>query len=92
MAFDLNSVLGNLGNIIPSSNELVNNIALGAATSVVLSGLKSQGGQDAIDPLHIFHKDGSSTVIGGKTMSGAAFAALDPATKAQVLAAGYMIQ
>ena len=90
MAFDINSVLGGLGSIVPSTNELANQIALGAATSVVLAGLKSSAGQDAVDPLHIFHKDGGSTIV-GKTIAASAFNALDAAGKAQVLASGVSI-
>lgn len=90
MAFDLSSVLGGVGNILPSQNELVNNIVLGAVTSVVLSGLKSQSGQDALDPLHLFHKDGTSTIV-GKTISAAAFASLPPASQAMLMAQGYSI-
>jgi hypothetical protein len=91
MAVNLTGIVGDLTNLIPSSNDLVQNVILGAGTSVVLAGLKSNSGQDALDPLHLFHKDGSSTVVGGKTISTAAFNALDAGGKAQVLAANYII-
>ena len=88
MAFDVGSLLGGLGQVIPSTNELANQVALGAATSVVLAGLKSQAGLDAVDPLHIFHKDGSSTVV-GKTIPASALAAMSPDQIKALAAAGY---
>ncbi len=91
MAVNLTGIVGDLTNLIPSSSDVLQQVLLGAGASVVLSGLKTQAGVDAVDPLHIFHKDGGSTVVGGKTISGAAFAALDAGGKSQVLAAGYVI-
>jgi len=76
MAFDLASLnLGSLGAALPSSNELANQIVTGALASVVLAGFKSQAGQDAVDPLHIFHKDGTSTIV-GKTLPAATLSTL----------------
>lgn len=85
----------NLSAIMPTGNELLNNLVAGAAGTVVLAGLKSQAGQDALDPLHLVHKDpaagaASSTVI-GKSITAAAFASLPAASQAQILAAGYVI-
>ena len=88
MAFDVGSLLGGLGQVLPSTNELANQVALGAATSVVLAGLKSQAGLDAVDPLHIFHKDGSSTVV-GKTIPASALATLSADQIKALSAEGY---
>lgn len=88
MAFDPTSFLAG---IMPNTTDLAQNIITGAAASVVLAGLKSQAGMDAIDPLHIIHPAGGSTVVGGKSITSAAFNALDAAGKSQVLAAGYVI-
>lgn len=90
MAFDLGSVLGNLSSVLPTQNDIANQVVTGAVASVVLSGLKSQSGQDAVDPLHLFHANGTSTVI-GKSITAAAFNALSPASQANILAAGYVI-
>ena len=98
MAVNLTGVIGDLTNLIPSSNDLVQNIVLGAGTSVVLAGLKSNAGADALDPLHIFHHPaaadgtgaGTSTVV-GKSITASALAALPAATQAQVLQQGYVI-
>lgn len=95
MALDLSSVTNTIGSWLPSGSALAQNVALGAATSVVLAGLKSQAGLDALDPLHLIHHDPQSgttaTAVVGKSISSAAFGALDAAGKAQVLAAGYVI-
>lgn len=90
MAVDLTGVLADLSSAIPSSSDVLQQVLLGAGASVVLAGLKSQAGLDAVDPLHIIHKDGTSTVV-GKSITGASFSALAPAAQASVLAAGYVI-
>jgi hypothetical protein len=90
MAIALTGILSDLTSAIPSSSDVLQQVLLGAGASVVLAGLKTNAGLDAVDPLHIIHKDGGATVV-GKSISSAAFAGLDAATKAQVLAAGYVI-
>lgn len=85
-----------LSSILPNSTDLAQNIITGAAASVVLAGLKSQAGLDAVDPLHIIHPvqpsgaTGGSTVV-GKSITAAAFASLPAATQQEILAAGYVI-
>lgn len=94
MAFDLSALnLGNLTSAIPSTNEIANQLLTGAAVSVVLAGAKSAAGQDALDPLHIFHKQdpSGSTMVVGKTMPISAFNQLDAAGKQAVMAAGYSL-
>ena len=86
----------NIAGALPANftTDLASNIALGAASTVVLSGLKSAAGQDAIDPLHLFHKDASGASISttvGKSISAAAYAALPQADKDAIRAAGYNI-
>jgi hypothetical protein len=90
MAVALTGVVSDLSSLIPSSSDILQQVIIGAGASVLLSGLKTSAGIDAVDPLHIFHKDGGSTVV-GKTITGAAFAALPPATQAQLMAGGYTI-
>jgi hypothetical protein len=92
---DLSTITADLGSWLPSGSSLAQNVALGAATSVVLAGLKSQAGLDALDPLHLIHKDASNnttaTAVVGKSITSAAFNALPADARAQVLAAGYVI-
>lgn len=56
MAVNLTGIFADAANLLPSSNDLVQQLIAGAAGTVVLSGLKSSEGQDAIDPLHLWHK------------------------------------
>lgn len=97
MGFDvssLSSLSSSLGNLIPSSSDILQNVALGAATSVVLAGMKSSAGQDAIDPLGLFHQHAPANnpnAMVGPTVTASAFAAMPPATQAQLAAAGVHI-
>jgi hypothetical protein len=88
MAVNLTGILSDLSSAIPSSQDVLQNVLVGAGASVVLAGLKSQSGLDAIDPLHIIHKDGSQAVVGPArtTISAAALAALPADARAQLLA------
>lgn len=58
MALDLTGALGDVSNLASSVSlqDIAGTLLAGAAGTVVLSGLKSQAGLDAIDPLHIIHK------------------------------------
>jgi hypothetical protein len=97
MAFDLSSlsVLGSsLSTLIPSSTDIISNVALGAATSVVLAGLKSSAGESALDPLGLFHSvqpANNPNAVVGPTITASAFAALPAATQAQLTASGVHI-
>lgn len=101
---DISSALSgvNLSAIMPSSTELLNNIALGAATSVVLAGVKSKAGQQALDPLGLFPHPAEGApaappnvnnpaAIVGPTITASAFAQLPPGVAAQLTAAGVHI-
>src|SRR5271169_5590350 len=96
MAVALTGVLSDLASVLPSSSDLLQQVILGAGASVVLSGLKTNAGMDAVDPLHIIHKDPAtgavtgSTVV-GKSITSAAFNALSAPAQAAVLAANYVI-
>jgi hypothetical protein len=63
MALNLSGVFGDIGNLAGSvsGNDILQSLLAGAAGTVVLSGLKSQEGLDAIDPLHIIHKPATPT-------------------------------
>ena len=93
MSVNLTGVLSDLQSAIPSSTDVLQQVLVGAGASVVLAGLKTQSGMDAIDPLHIIHKSDTqpgSTIV-GKTIPASSFNALDAAGRAQVLAAGFSI-
>lgn len=92
MAVNLTGVLSDLQSAIPSSSDILQQVLIGAGASVVLSGLKTQAGMDAVDPLHIIHKspEAPSTVV-GKSITAAAFSSMSPSAQAAILAAGYVI-
>jgi hypothetical protein len=103
MAIALTGVLSDLTSLLPSSGDLLQQVLLGAGASVVLSGLKSQAGLDAIDPLHLIPRPAvpatatapaqpaAVSAVIGKSITVAAFASLPAASQAAVLAAGYVI-
>lgn len=91
---DLSSFGGIVGDLVknlPTNNDIANQVATGAIASVLLAGLKSQSGQDAIDPLHLIHPAGGGSTVVGKSITAAAFGALPPDAQAKILAAGYVI-
>ena|SRR5438874_13009479 len=96
MSLDLSNfggLVSNLGSLLPSQESIIQNVALGAATSVVIAGLKSDSGKNALDPLGLFHgreANNPSSVV-GPTVTASAFASLPPATQAQLAASGVHI-
>lgn len=97
MAVNFTGIVGDLTNLIPSSSDVLQQVAIGAGASVVLAGLKTNAGLDAIDPLHIIHRPATDTApastsaVAGKSISAAALAALPVATQQAILAAGYAV-
>lgn len=94
MGVNLTGIVGDVTNLIPSSTDVLQQVIVGAGASVVLAGLKTSAGADAIDPLHIFHKDSPNNNpnnIIGPTITASAFSALPPATQAQLAASGVHI-
>ena len=88
MALD---VTGLITSLIPSNTSLAQDLVTSAGASVVLAGLKTQAGMDAIDPLGIIHKDSPNNNpnnIVGPTITASAFSTLSPAAQAQIMAAG----
>lgn len=86
--------LGTILSALPSTNDIAQQLLLGAGTSVVMAGLSSSAGQNAIDPLHLIFKttttpNAAAPVI--PTITGSAFAALPAASQASLLAAGVHI-
>jgi hypothetical protein len=99
MALNLSGVFGDIGNLAGSvsGQDVLNSILAGAAGTVVISGLKSGEGQDAIDPLHIFHKPATPTspaasgVVQGQVMTMTKFLTLTPDQQKMIQAMGYTI-
>ena len=85
----LSTIISGLGNI--NLGDIAANVAMGTVASAAVAGLASPDVQAKLDPLHLIHKDGSQTITGGKTMPASVFSALDAASKASVLSAGYTI-
>jgi hypothetical protein len=100
MAFtlpDLSGLTTQLGSLMPSGSSIIQQIALGAASGVVLSGLKAQVASGQIpDPLnltgaaHPAPANNPNQVV-GPTVTASAFAQLPPAVQAQLTAAGVHI-
>jgi hypothetical protein len=90
---------------MPSATAIGQNLLLGAGTTVVMAGLKSQDGQNSIDPLHLFFHAPVQAAVPAtattpavpavpqnvSTISMANFQALPAATQAALIAAGYHI-
>lgn len=94
----ITGIFGDITNLIPSTSELVQQLAVGTGVSVLLAGAKSQAGQDALDPLHLFHHDpapvpptNNPNAIVGPTITSSAFAALPATSQGTLLAAGVHI-
>jgi hypothetical protein len=95
----LGSLTSNLGALMPSGQQIMENVLVGAAGSVVLKGLQA-GGASSLDPLGLFPKVAGAAPVSptnnpnasnGPTITASAFATLDPASKASLLAAGVHI-
>ena len=94
MAVALTGIVGDLGNLIPSSGDIVQQLIIGAGATTLLAGMKSSAGQDALDPMHLFHHDPVPTptnnpnVVIGPTITASAFASLPPATQQMMMSNG----
>lgn len=93
MAVNLTGIFGDVSNLLPSSSDLIQQLIVGAAGTVVISGLKSSGGQDAVDPLHLFHHPASNTtgMVQGQIMTMSKFLALTPDQQKMIQTMGYTI-
>jgi len=99
MALALSGIFSDIGNLAGSvsGQDIVQSILAGAAGTVVISGLKSQGGQDAVDPLHLFHHNppaGAPTATGvvqGNVITMSKFMALTPDQQKMFVALNYTV-
>ena len=95
MALDLSSVFSGVTMPNISGNDILNNLALGAITSAVSLGVQAKLKQDApgivdlIQGKQAASPNAPSAV--GATITASAFAALPPATQAQLVASGVHI-
>ena len=92
-SFDFSGLVSGLAAAMPSQESVIQNVALSAASGVVLAGLKQQVGSGALDPIGLFH--GNSVTpsnnpnnITGPTATAAALNAMGPAAQAAFFAAG----
>ena len=101
MGLDLSSLNGlttNLGSLLPSGSQIMENVMVGAAGSVVLKGLQA-GGASALDPLGLFPKPAvapiaatnNPAVVIGPTITASAYASLDAVSRGSLTAAGVHI-
>ena len=96
---DLSSLGGltsNLSALVPDSNTILQNVAVSAASGIVLAGLKQQVSNGALDPLGVFHAANPAPAsnpnnIVGPTITAAAFGSLPKDTRDQLTAAGVHI-
>lgn len=102
MALNLSGIFADVGNLASgvTGQNLIEQLLAGAAGTVVLSGLKTPEGQNAVDPLHIFiHQPtaGANTgqvtgvVQGSNVMTFSQYNALSPDGQATVRALKYTI-
>lgn len=88
---DLSSLSGltkNLGDLMPSGQDLIQNLMLGAGVSVVTKGIQA-GGLSSLDPLGLFpHPANNPNAVTGPTISASAFSMLNAQGQASFLAAG----
>lgn len=94
MAFDLTTMLSNVTLPNISGNDILNNLALGAITSAVSLGVQAKLKQDApglVDLIQGKQASPNAPSAVGATITASAFAALPPATQAQLVASGVHI-
>ncbi len=104
MAVNLTGIFSDAANLLPSQNDLISQLIAGAAGTVVISGLQSAQGQDAVDPMHLFHKPAQpatptapaqpaqqGVIQGGQVMLMSKFIALTPDQQKMIQALGYTI-
>lgn len=89
--------VSSLGNLLGTINQTtVGDIASQAVMGLLVTGATGAFQNSGLDVLHIFHKDGSQTVVTPSgapkpTITAAAFASLPPATQASLAAQGVII-
>lgn len=89
MGVNLAGVASAIGGLVPSTSEIVQNVAVSAASGVILAGLKQQMEGGSLDPMGLFHHPANNpNAASGPTASASAFSAMSPAAQSSFLAAG----
>jgi len=94
--------LGDISAILPSTNDILQQVALSAASGVIIAGIKNQAGNGALDPLGLFNHPAPAapvaapvaiapTVIPHTAVAASVWATLSPADKAMLTASGVSI-
>ena len=95
MAVNLSGVFGDISNLAGSVSlqDIIQQAAIGGAVTVGLAGLKSQDGQNALDPMHWFHHPASNTtgLVTGNVIAMSKFMALTPDQQKMFQALNYTI-
>jgi hypothetical protein len=96
----LTNLTGQLGNLMPSGQQILEGVLTGAAVTTVTKGLQA-GGAASLDPLGLFQHSAAAAapvaatnnpnVVTGPTITASAFSALPPASQGTLLAAGVHI-
>ena len=99
VALNLGGVFGDVANLAGSISlqDIIAQAAIGTAVTVGVAGLKSADGQNALDPLNLFHHkpaSGGAPVVGvvqGQVMTMSKFLALTPDQQKMIQTMGYTI-
>lgn len=98
MALALGGMLGDLGGLASSISmqDIIQSVAIGGLGTILISGAKSQQGQDTLDPFHLFHHAPSATtgVVSGPNVNVikmSAFMALAKDQQAMMQALNYTV-
>lgn len=96
-AIDFGSLASSLAGVLPNNEQIIQQVAVGAASGVVLAGLKAQVASGALDPLGLFPHQANApaptpannpNATVGPTITASAFSSLTPAAQGAFLAAG----
>lgn len=100
MSLNVSDITNTIGSLLPSGQDIAQNLLMGAATSVIVKGLQA-GGANSLDPLGLFPKPAqpaapiaptnNPAVVSGPTVTASAFASLPASVQAALMAAGVHI-
>jgi hypothetical protein len=100
MALNLSGMLGDVSNLASSISmqDIIQSVAIGGLGTVLISGAKTDEGQNVLDPFHLFHHVATPTtpavtgvVSGGNVVKMSAFMALTPDQQKMFQAMGYTV-
>jgi len=100
MALNLGGMLGDVSGLASSISmqDIIQSVAIGGLGTILISGAKSDAGQNTLDPFHLFHHAATPTtppvtgvVSGGNVVKMSAFMALTPDQQKMFQALNYTI-